>query len=259
MDSVVSDKMLPRDPRTEGWPLVGNPLGIILLLVVYVLLVTKIGPRWMEHRKPFNIRNWIAVTNAIQVFFNAYFSYQFMKHTYIYGGYNIWCQGVSLVVNEQGERLASLCWYYLMVRIGDFLDTVFFVLRKKFSHISFLHVVHHVLVVFNGWYGLTYGFDGQAMLSICINSCVHILMYTYYLLSLFKISWLGRVKPYLTIVQISQFCAISLHSLVPLFLECGYPVQHTILILGEALFFLALFLNFYRMAYSRKGAHPKGA
>ncbi|XP_022662601.1 elongation of very long chain fatty acids protein AAEL008004-like [Varroa jacobsoni] len=244
--------MLLRDPRTEGWPLVGDPLGVTLLLAGYVLIVTVVGPRWMEHRKAYDIRYWIAAANASQVLLNMVFAFCFLRMTYLGGGYNLWCQGVSRDLSDDKRQLASLSWYYLLVRIADFLDTLFFVLRKKFGHVSFLHVVHHVLVVFNGWYGLTYGFDGQAMFCICINSCVHVLMYSYYLLSLFHFRWLPRVKPYLTIVQIGQFCAISIHSLAPLFVECGYPLQHSLLILTESLFFLVLFLNFYRRAYRSK-------
>ncbi|KAL1431281.1 hypothetical protein MTO96_014306 [Rhipicephalus appendiculatus] len=138
--------------------------------------------------------------------------------------------------------MLTLCWWYLMVRIADFLDTIFFVLRKKDSHISFLHVVHHILVVFNGWYGLAYGPDGQVALGIILNSFKHL--------------WWKR---YLTQFQLVQFVMIFLHTLMPIFISCGYPRPHTYLVLSEAVFFFAMFVRFYLKAYSdKKGPSIKG-
>jgi elongation of very long chain fatty acids protein 7 len=34
-------------------------------------------------------------------------------------------------------------WWYFISKFVDFFDSFFFVLRKKFSHLSTLHVVHH--------------------------------------------------------------------------------------------------------------------
>ncbi|KAH9383218.1 hypothetical protein HPB48_024053 [Haemaphysalis longicornis] len=141
-----------------------------------------------------------------------------------------------------------------MLRIGDFIDTFFFVLRKKDSHVSFLHVTHHVLVVFNGWYGLTYGVDGQSALAVVVNASVHAIMYSYYFLSLLgptvqKHLWWKR---YLTQLQLVQFVVLFAHACIPFLLNCGYPRIHACVILWQYILFFGLFMRFYINSYKWK-------
>jgi hypothetical protein len=35
-------------------------------------------------------------------------------------------------------------WWFLMLRLGELIETVFFVLRKKQSQVSALHIYHHI-------------------------------------------------------------------------------------------------------------------
>ncbi|XP_050039555.1 very long chain fatty acid elongase AAEL008004-like [Dermacentor andersoni] len=251
---ALSNATLARDPRTARWPLAGNPPLIGALLLSYVYLVKVGGPRFMRDRKPYNLRRVILLYNATMVLLNAYFVVNFLSRSYLGGGYNVLCQGIRFDADPRTLELVSLCWWYLLVRIADFLDTVFFVLRKKDSHVSFLHVVHHVLVVFNGWFGLSYGPDGQVMFCICLNSFVHVIMYTYYFLSLLgprvqKHLWWKR---YLTQLQLAQFIVIFVHSTIPLFKDCGYPRPHTFIVLSESVLFFGMFVRFYRGAYNNK-------
>lgn len=39
-----------------------------------------------------------------------------------------------------------MCYCYFILKIADYIDTMFFILRKKSDHVSFLHVYHHVAV-----------------------------------------------------------------------------------------------------------------
>lgn len=41
---------------------------------------------------------------------------------------------------------ARMCYYYFILKLADYLDTCFFIVRKKTAHVSFLHVYHHVAV-----------------------------------------------------------------------------------------------------------------
>lgn len=41
---------------------------------------------------------------------------------------------------------ANLSYVYFILKLFDYLDTVFFILRKKTEHVSFLHVYHHVMI-----------------------------------------------------------------------------------------------------------------
>ncbi|KAL1431279.1 hypothetical protein MTO96_014304 [Rhipicephalus appendiculatus] len=260
---MAPEPFLIRDPRTMDWPLAGNKQFLIALFVAYVYIVKVGGPWFMKDRKPYDgIKPLIVLYNAAMVLLNCYFVVAFLSKTYLGGGYSLLCQGINYEARDEVTMsMLTLCWWYLIVRIADFLDTIFFVLRKKDSHISFLHVVHHILVVFNGWYGLGYGPDGQVALGIILNSFVHVIMYSYYFLSLLGPSVQKHLwwKRYLTQFQLVQFVTIFLHALIPMFISCGYPRPHTYIVLSQAVFFFAMFVRFYVKAYSdKKGPGIKG-
>lgn len=73
-------------------------------------------------------------------------------------------------------------WYYL-AKITELLDTVFFVLRKKDKQISFLHVYHHGGMPFIGYVLTKYFPGGHIVFAGLLNSIVHVVMYTYYMIS----------------------------------------------------------------------------
>lgn len=247
---------LPRDPRTTHWYFSGNKQLITLLLVAYIYIVKVGGPRFMKNRKPYDgIKPLITFYNAFMVVCSAYYVYAFFTTAYIRIGYSPICQGIDFDARDEGTMyLLNLYWWYTMVRILDFLDTFFFVLRKKDSHVSFLHVVHHTMVAFNGWFGITYGADGQATAFAVINGGVHVVMYTYYFLSSLgpevqKYLWWKR---YITQLQLVQFVVLFVHSLMPFFFNCNYPRSHTYITMSQAAFFFGLFMNFYVHSYQKK-------
>lgn len=47
-------------------------------------------------------------------------------------------------------------WWYLVLKLVELLDTVFFVLRKKQNQVSFLHVYHHTIMAVFTWGYLKY-------------------------------------------------------------------------------------------------------
>ncbi|XP_064473919.1 very long chain fatty acid elongase AAEL008004-like [Ornithodoros turicata] len=251
-----SPPLFMRDPRTKDWFIAGNVPLLLTLLVGYVYFVKVSGPRFMKSRKPMeHLKPVIIVYNGAMVLANVYFCYKFLRRTYFGGGYNPVCQGIDFQAKDKNTiGLLELCWWYLWVRVADFLDTVFFVLRKKDAHISLLHVVHHCLVVFNGWYGIAYGADGQIMSGVCLNSFVHVVMYSYYFLSLLgpamkKYLWWKR---HLTQLQIAQFVIIFCHGTIPLAKDCGYPRTHIFIGIPQGVFFLTMFIKFYMEAYGKQ-------
>ncbi|CAN7998826.1 unnamed protein product [Ixodes hexagonus] len=256
MPSLVSDLLeqlkAQADPRTRGFPLIGNPAMVMSLIVGYLYVVKVWGPRWMEDRKPYDLKRVIMAYNASMVVLNIFFFYKFLTHSYLGGGYSWVCQGIDFH-DPKSLPIVSYCWWYFMVRILDFADTLFFLLRKKYSHISFLHVVHHTLVVWNGWLFITFGADGQGILGVCINSFIHVVMYSYYFLaalgpSVQKYLWWKR---YITRMQIVQFAVFIGFVSIPLFKDCGYPRFLTYMAASQCLFFLVLFVNFYVHTYTR--------
>lgn len=92
-----------------------------------------------------------------------------------------------------------------------------------------------------------------------LNTFVHIVMYTYYLLAA-----LGpRIQPYLwwkrylTTLQMVQFVLVMIHAFQLLFIECDYPRAFVWWIGMHAVLFYFLFRDFYNQAYKKSGAKVK--
>merc|ERR1719461_1559067 len=104
----------------------------------------------------------------------------------------------------------------------DYLDTVFMILRRKDRQLTFLHVFHHSTVL-NIWGMLLYASHGgsTAGFAAMVNSFVHVVMYSHYLITSFGIR--NPFKKYITMVQLTQFAIDFLHSMVILSGIGNYP------------------------------------
>lgn len=91
-----------------------------------------------------------------------------------------------------------------MLKVIDLVETVVFVFRKKNRQISFLHLYHHISTIYVTSISIKHFPGGMATFPIVVNSSVHVIMYTYYLLSSQgpKIQkMINPIKPYITIMQ----------------------------------------------------------
>ena len=64
----------------------------------------------------------------------------------------------------------SACWFCYFSKFVEFMDTVFFVLRKKNNQITFLHVYHHSSMALVLWMWTKWAAGGSSKL--CIGQCV---------------------------------------------------------------------------------------
>lgn len=48
-------------------------------------------------------------------------------------------------------QMLNLCYLYYLSKLTEFADTMFFVLRKKSSQITWLHVYHHSVTPLETW------------------------------------------------------------------------------------------------------------
>ncbi|XP_029831567.2 elongation of very long chain fatty acids protein 4-like [Ixodes scapularis] len=243
-----------RDPRTRNWETLENPTYMLVILASYLYVSKSLGPRYMKHRDPYELKGAIMIYNLFQVLANMYFLSQMIYHTFYAAGYSPFCQGLTYSTDPHAISLLNVLFWYLWVRVADFLDTLFFVLKKKFTHITVLHVLHHTLVVFGGWMFLQFGGDGQAVFGVCLNSFVHIIMYIYYFLaclgpSVQKYLWWKR---YLTRLQIGHFVVIIAHASIPMFVDCGYPRVLIYIAIPQVILILGLFVNFYVQSYIKR-------
>ncbi|KAK5644305.1 hypothetical protein RI129_005775 [Pyrocoelia pectoralis] len=235
------------DERVKDWFLLNSPLYLIAIYVVYFLFIV-LGLYFMHNRKPFQLKGCLVVYNCIQVGFAAYICEESVSSA-ILAKHNFICTPLDPSYNRIMLRIAKTFWLFYVSKIIDLLDTVFLVLRKKDRQLSFLHIYHHSSMVFNWYLGVLYSPGGQATLSVILNSFVHVIMYTYYLLSALGVQKYLWWKKYLTQLQLLQFIIILLHLVFGTINGCQKPiwlVYFTFLYLWSMVF---LFLNFYATTY----------
>lgn len=241
------------DPRVKDWPLMESPLPTLCICLAYAYFVKVLGPKLMENRKPFNLTRILIVYNLAQVLFSVW-----LFRESILGGwfthYSFKCQPVDYSNNATALRMARGCWWYYISKFTEFFDTIFFVLRKKNNHISTLHVIHHGIMPLSVWFGVKFTPGGHSSFFGFLNTLVHIVMYTYYLLAAMgprmqKYLWW---KKYLTTFQMVQFILVMLHAFQLLFIECDYPKAFAWWIGLHAVMFYFLFSDFYKQTYMKK-------
>ncbi|XP_065074751.1 very long chain fatty acid elongase AAEL008004 isoform X2 [Ochlerotatus camptorhynchus] len=238
------------DPRTQNWPLMSSPFPTLALCLGYVYLVKVLGPRLMENRKPFQLKNTLILYNFVQVFFSAWLFYECLMGGW-WRSYNFQCQPVDHGTTGQAMRMVHACWWYYFSKFTEFFDTFFFVMRKKTSQVSTLHVIHHGCMPMSVWFGVKFTPGGHSTFFGLLNTFVHIVMYTYYLFSALgpqfqKYLWW---KKYLTTLQMVQFVAIMVHAFQLLFIDCNYPKAFVWWIGMHAVMFFFLFNEFYQSTY----------
>lgn len=240
------------DPRVKDWFLMSSPFPTLAICLSYGLLVTKIGPKLMENRKPFELRTPIIIYNLIQVLLSTWLFYESGICGW-FTTYSYRCQPVDYSNSPIAMRMARGCWWYFFSKFTEFFDTFFFVLRKKNDHISTLHVIHHGVMPMSVWFGVKFTPGGHSSFFGFLNTFVHIIMYSYYLVAALgpqyqKYLWW---KKYLTTLQMIQFVAVMVHAFQLLFIDCSYPKAFVWWIGGHALMFYFLFSSFYKRTYTK--------
>ncbi|TST47717.1 Elongation of very long chain fatty acids protein 1 [Bagarius yarrelli] len=229
------DYLLKRtDARVRDYPLMQSPIQMTLILLSYVFLVLYAGPRYMANRKPYHLKIPMVIYNFSMVFFNAYIVYEFMMSGWA-TTFTWRCDLIDISTSPQTLR-------------------IFFILRKKYSQVTFLHIFHHSALPWSWWWGITLApAGGMGCFHAMVNAMVHVIMYTYYGLSAAgprfqKYLWW---KKYMTAIQLIQFIVVSVHISQYYFIkDCEYQVPIFIhLIWMYGMFFFVLFSNFWIQAY----------
>lgn len=243
------------DSRTTNWLLMRSPFPTLFICLSYVYIVKVLGPKLMENRKPFQLTNVLIAYNLFQVIFSAWLFYECLMGGW-WGQYSFRCQPVDYSNTPTALRMVHACWWYYFSKFTEFMDTIFFVLRKKNNHVSTLHVIHHGCMPMSVWFGVKFTPGGHSTFFGLLNTFVHIVMYTYYLLAAFgpKMQPYLWWKKYLTAFQMIQFIAIMVHAFQLLFIDCNYPKAFVWWIGLHAVMFFFLFNEFYQQNYQQKRA-----
>ncbi|KAM6985116.1 very long chain fatty acid elongase 7-like [Aplochiton taeniatus] len=256
--SLYEEALKRADPRVAEWPLMESPVPQTIIIATYIYFVTTLGPRLMENRKPFQLKNAMIVYNFSIVAFSLYMIYEYLMSGWA-TGYSYRCELVDYE-SPMGLRMAWTCWLYFFSKFIEMLDTVFFVLRKKSSQVTFLHVYHHSIMPFTWWFGVKFSAGGMGTFHAMLNCAIHVVMYSYYALSALGPAYQKYLwwKKYMTTMQLVQFLLVTVHISQYFFLDCPYQFPVFIYIIGlYGLVFLVLFLNFWFHAYIKGKRLPR--
>uniref|UniRef100_A0A3Q1H8A9 Elongation of very long chain fatty acids protein n=1 Tax=Anabas testudineus TaxID=64144 RepID=A0A3Q1H8A9_ANATE len=210
------------DKRVENWPMMSSPFPTLALSCLYLLFLW-VGPKYMQDRQPYTLRKTLIVYNFSMVVLNFYIAKELLIGTTA-AGYSYLCQPVNYSNDVNEVRIASALWWYYISKGVEFLDTVFFIMRKKFNQVSFLHVYHHWTMFILWWIGIKWVPGGQVS------------MWRDYYHIRFKI----------------QFHVTIGHAAQSLYTGCPFPKWMQWALISYAVTFIILFANFYYHAYRGK-------
>ncbi|XP_054158431.1 elongation of very long chain fatty acids protein 7-like [Oppia nitens] len=241
------------DPRTRHLPMMDNgPWTMLSIMASYLVFVRYIGPQLMKDRQAFSLHYLMLFYNILLVLINVYYFAE-MLACINYGWDLMDFQFPNKFdVSPKAIRLLYSGYGYFLTKFLDLFDTIFFVLRKKYSQVSTLHLYHHTIVPMLGWLVMRISPTAApvVLFPIC-NSVIHAIMYSYYALSTFG----PRIQPYLwwkkylTILQLYQFVLYGLYFTVFLCLQTGYPPIYTSVGYVQPFIFFYMFWQYFKCNY----------
>ncbi|KAL6090716.1 hypothetical protein STEG23_013593 [Scotinomys teguina] len=142
-------------------------------------------------------------------------------------GYSFRCDIVDYSQSPRAMRMVHTCWLYYFSKFIELLDTVFFVLRKKNSQVTFLHVFHHTIMPWTWWFGVKFAAGGLGTFHAFLNTAVHVVMYSYYGLCAMGPAYQKYLwwKKHLTSLQLHDAMKPSAQKRTRVEKECPYSYQ----------------------------------
>lgn len=209
----------------------------------------------MRTRKAFDLTTLLRFYNIYQVLFCLYIvlripSYDFeLKYSWVCDTDS---RGSYDEMSDIQKRWLEATTAVLGLRMSEYFETLFYVLRKKQSQVTFLHVFHHIAVTFLLWVYGKYGLEKNGGFVIAVNSAVHVVMYAYFIFSSYEATrkTAEKFKQHMTMFQIIQLLVLLGHS-IRMIAACNAPIYYLLLAPAVAAL-VALFINFYVRTYVLK-------
>ncbi|PZC80319.1 hypothetical protein B5X24_HaOG214928 [Helicoverpa armigera] len=170
------------DQRVKDWTLMTSPKPLAAIIATYLVTIKLILPAYMKNRRPYELRSIIKWYNVVQIVANAFATWGIMTSGWT-TTYHFGCMLPDYSMNSEALRMLRFLWWTVILKLLELFETAFFILRKKERQASFLHVYHHVSTLIIIWSALKYVGGGITSFSPMINNSVHVIMYSYYLLS----------------------------------------------------------------------------
>ncbi|XP_072744130.1 very long chain fatty acid elongase AAEL008004-like isoform X1 [Anoplolepis gracilipes] len=258
MEEIYKCLFIKSAPLTREWILISSPFPLMLIIFGYLYFVLYAGPRYMQNRPPYKLKNFIMVYNIIQILANIWIVKEHLSFGW-FSTYGITCSlSPSNPNSPNAIKIFNCVWWILLLKIFDLVETCVFVLRKKQNQVSKLHVYHHVSNIFFAWIYLKYILEEKATFISMVNCAVHVIMYIYYFISTNRKyrQIISPLKPFITRIQMVQFIAMIIFVLqvwdpnchVPKNIQCATLLAFIFII--NLLIFFYLFYDFYKKSYT---------
>jgi len=193
---------LPADPLLQ---VVLRPECVAVLLAFY--LVSK--PIFLKLANVIDPKaSWFVYSIAVHNFLLAVFSlvvvvYSWpvvIGHYQSYGAFDTYCDPNGTLWGSSGFGAWAFIFY--ISKYWEFVDTWILVLKGKKP--SFLQIYHHTGIAFCMWVGVL-SQSSWLKAVVLLNSIIHTLMYTYFLIKTISPKTEIKSAKYLTKAQIGQF------------------------------------------------------
>ncbi|XP_075165179.1 very long chain fatty acid elongase 4 [Haematobia irritans] len=229
----------------------GSPKLMLWTISAYLLFVYKIGPRYMKNREPYKLKTFISVYNAFQVLACIYI----VQQVWILTSSDIFDFTICTLYERNTpirKRFEDVLSFTFWLKIVELTDTICFVLKKKQNQITPLHVFHHTVTMTLVYLGAVYHKGQSALFPIFVNSVIHIIMYSYYLLAnIYGPEFMKRlivIKKSITTLQMIQFTLILTHTLVTWrYCKISFALTAYFLVIVTIIFYG--FYDFYKKSY----------
>ncbi|CAO1431020.1 unnamed protein product [Diamesa serratosioi] len=233
----------------DKYPLMGSPVPLIVILLIYLWFVKYAGPKFMQDRKPFSLK-WIIICYNIFQIVSCAILVERANH-FGYSFKNTWKCIINVPIDASRIDMYFWQWFTLLVKLAELVETVFFVLRKKQNQVSHLHVYHHVSTILILWAFFKYSAGVMEIYIAILNSMIHIIMYSYYLLAIFKVwpKYLNMFKPIITSMQLIQFLLILGQCVAAMLPSCPNSKIFHVMFVNIVILF-TMFSNFFKQNYT---------
>ena len=152
LDKIFEYIGISPDPRTYHLIVASvSPFLVIWIAFNFVLFAKHLGPAIMKNREPYDLRFPMFLYNSIMAWINVLAVYK----VFIYSNYLTVLFDFDYPdrsdMSDRSIIQIHLAYLYFLSKLADCFDTLFFVCRKKYEHITLLHVYHHTIVPVFGY------------------------------------------------------------------------------------------------------------
>ena len=100
------------DPRTTDWFLVRHEWTVFVMFGAYLYFVLQCGPKYMENRRPYDLKTFIKFYNIFQIIYNAWIVYACIKNG-LFRDFGLGCEFVDRSETGRPMEVSILIRYVI--------------------------------------------------------------------------------------------------------------------------------------------------